>query len=78
MPLLFGELGAIAGHESLGALDAVDLNGSEDLVLGQRERAALGELEHGQEGDDELLGGGVAVQQLAEGAGLVRHGKAVD
>ena len=54
------------------------MNGSKNLVLAQGERAALGELEHGQESDDELLGGGLAVQQLAEGAGLVRHGKAVD
>ena len=62
MRLLFGELGALAGHIGLGALDAVDADGSKDLVLAQRERAALGELKHSKEGDDELLGGGIAVQ----------------
>ena len=64
MPLLFGDLGALAGHIGLGALDAVDADGSKDLVLAQRERATLGELKHGQEGDDELLDGDATTEPL--------------
>lgn len=60
------------------ALNTVDANGAEVLILLKQERSALGELENGEKRGDDLLGGGIAVEQIPERHMGTRRGNPID